>query len=242
MKKITLFCIGMAFLGLLTGCGTSAVSLNPPSYSVNAGSYSLAQSVIINKPSGEEIAIYYTTDGSDPTDKSTKYDDKAITIDKTMTLKSIARDQKGNQSEIATADYVINLPVATPQPIPEATPQAAPTYENIGDISGRYISKKNTDYAYETQIYLDPQNNYFEYFNGALAHYVKGTVEYVFYDSYHPMIEIKNVDTHSDFSFDTIKVEPGSKGDGQIDISNANGHSYHLYYQDNNSIEYLVGK
>ncbi|SDX59349.1 chitobiase/beta-hexosaminidase C-terminal domain-containing protein [Eubacterium barkeri] len=243
MKKFMLFCVGLSILGVLSGCGDSTTNLNPPSYSVNAGTYAAAQSVVMNKPEGEEITIYYTTDGSDPTDQSTQYNGKAIPIEKTTTLKSIAKDKKGNQSAVATADYVINIPVATPQPTPE-TPTAAvsTTYENIGDISGRYISKKNTDYVYETQVFLDPQHNYFEYFNGALAQYVKGTVEYVFHDTYHPMIEIKNVDTHGDFSFDTIQIEPGSKGDGQIDISNVNGRSYHLYFLDNSSIEYLIDK
>ena len=54
----------------------------------------------------EGAVIYYTTDGTDPTSTSTVYDE-AIHVDHDMTLKAIAMKEGFDDSNIATANYVI---------------------------------------------------------------------------------------------------------------------------------------
>lgn len=77
-----------------------------PTFSPDAGPYFEAQSVTITCAT-EGAAIYYTTDGTEPTTSSTEYKD-AIEISETKTLKAIA--VKGEDlSEMATATYTIIL-------------------------------------------------------------------------------------------------------------------------------------
>ncbi len=84
------------------------VIIEPPSYSLNAGSYTSEQVVEISKPNGEDIQVYFTIDGSDPTAKSSKYE-SPIVLKTNTTLKSRAIDKNGNQSEIKTIAYTIAI-------------------------------------------------------------------------------------------------------------------------------------
>lgn len=75
-----------------------------------AGEYDAEQAVTLTAtdPEGSATTIYYTEDGSDPTDASTAFDAAApIKVAKTTTLKFIAKDEKGNVSPVASAEYVI---------------------------------------------------------------------------------------------------------------------------------------
>lgn len=76
-----------------------------PKYSVKSGNYSEAQKVELSSGTPDTV-IYYTTDGSTPTTESKEYT-SPITVDKDMTIKSIAVDSKGKASSIATATYTI---------------------------------------------------------------------------------------------------------------------------------------
>ena len=51
--------------------------------------------------------IYYTTDGSTPSDNSTQYVG-AITLTETTTIKAVAYDGEGNSSSVATATYTLS--------------------------------------------------------------------------------------------------------------------------------------
>ena len=82
----------------------STTKLNAPTFSLDEGSYTEAQSVTISC-STEGASIYYTIDGSDPTTSSTKYT-KAITISKTTTLKAIS-SKDDETSSIVSATYTI---------------------------------------------------------------------------------------------------------------------------------------
>lgn len=99
--------------------GVTAVTVNyknpdltkpaTPTFSVTAGTYTSVQSVELSCAT-DGASIYYTTDGTTPTDASTEYT-AAITVDATMTIKAIAiKDAKS--SNIAEAAYEINLPVS----------------------------------------------------------------------------------------------------------------------------------
>lgn len=91
----------------------AAPTFNPP-----AGTYTAAQSVEI----GDSISgatIYYTTDGTAPTTKSTEYS-SAIEVAASETLSAIAVATGYAQSSVATAAYVIETPAATPVISPAA--------------------------------------------------------------------------------------------------------------------------
>lgn len=75
-----------------------------PVFSVAAGTYTKALSVEITCATAG-AAIYYTTDGTQPDENSQIYQN-AITIDKTSTLKAVAK-KDGMEDSAASADYVI---------------------------------------------------------------------------------------------------------------------------------------
>lgn len=75
-----------------------------PEVDVPAGVYTSEQLVSLSCYT-EGAEIFYTLDGSRPTEKSTKYD-KSITIDKTKTLRAVAV-LSGIKSEILTVHYAI---------------------------------------------------------------------------------------------------------------------------------------
>ena len=85
-----------------------------PAFSVAAGSYYDAQSVEITCATAG-VEIYYTLDGSTPSNASTKYTG-AITISETKTLKAIAI-KGGYSSSVTEATYTILAPLATMQEI-----------------------------------------------------------------------------------------------------------------------------
>ncbi len=87
-----------------SGSDDIIVTAKAPAFSVAAGTYANAQTVVLTATDG--ATIYYTTDGTEPTTASTMYTE-AITVDKTMTIKAIAVDTDGNQSAVATASYSI---------------------------------------------------------------------------------------------------------------------------------------
>jgi hypothetical protein len=68
------------------------------------GSYSAGQWVTLF--ANEPATIYYTTDGSDPTDASSTYT-APVTVMNNMTLKFFARDEAGNTEAIKTEQYMI---------------------------------------------------------------------------------------------------------------------------------------
>ena len=86
------------------GSGTPYVNVAQPVFSVEAGTYSEAFSVTISCATSG-AAIYYTTDGTDPSAQSTRYT-AAVTISQTTTLKAVAV-KDGNTSSVTTATYVV---------------------------------------------------------------------------------------------------------------------------------------
>lgn len=88
----------------LTSYTPPQVTVKAPTFSPAAGTYDEAQSVTLSCET-EGSTIYYTTDGTDPTNESTQYTD-AINVESTTTIKAIA--YVGNDySTVATATYTI---------------------------------------------------------------------------------------------------------------------------------------
>ncbi|MDD7018727.1 MAG: chitobiase/beta-hexosaminidase C-terminal domain-containing protein, partial [Bacteroidales bacterium] len=82
----------------------NATQLAAPTFTPAGGTFTSAQNVTISAADG--ATIYYTTDGTDPTTSSTKYE-SAITVSKTTTIKAIAVKDGYANSDIATATYTI---------------------------------------------------------------------------------------------------------------------------------------
>lgn len=79
-----------------------------PTFDPEGGEYTEAQSVTISCAT-EDVDIFYTLDGTEPTDESDLYSG-AITISETTTLKAIAYNADGESSEVTSATYTITAP------------------------------------------------------------------------------------------------------------------------------------
>lgn len=76
--------------------------------SVNSGVFSSAQ--VVSLIANESATIYYTVDGSTPSESSMSYS-SPLQIEKNTTLKYFAKDAAGNKESIRTQIYTINIPV-----------------------------------------------------------------------------------------------------------------------------------
>jgi N-acetylneuraminic acid mutarotase len=92
---------------------TYTINLPPastPTFSIPAGAYGSAQTVIIND-STPNATIYYTIDGSTPTVSSTPFGGPVtITVSSSETIKAIAIANGDSSSPVAAATYTINMP------------------------------------------------------------------------------------------------------------------------------------
>ena len=79
--------------------------LDAPTASLASGSYTGTKSVTLTTAT-KDADIYYTTDGTTPTVKSTKYT-KAVSVSKTTTLKAIAVKDGVIASDVMSVDYTI---------------------------------------------------------------------------------------------------------------------------------------
>lgn len=84
-----------------------------------SGTFGKPVEVSLSFEDSESATIYYTLDGTDPTDESTEYS-KPFTIQPSInpvTVKAIAIEDDGTASDIATAkyDFALSLPVITPE-------------------------------------------------------------------------------------------------------------------------------
>lgn len=100
--------------------GTAGSDTTAPTVTANpaAGTYSGAQSVVLS--ANETATIYYTTDGSTPTEASSVYS-SAISVAATGTIKAIAKDTAGNVSTPVSFAYTITVVTIPATP---ATPTA----------------------------------------------------------------------------------------------------------------------
>lgn len=86
--------------------GAVVVSVPIPSFDVETGSYTTAQTVKVSNYSSD-YTYYYTTDGTEPSaTNGTQYNDEVgIVISTSCTLKMIAVDSEGHTSSIASDTY-----------------------------------------------------------------------------------------------------------------------------------------
>lgn len=107
---ITVACTNTSYNGQIASMTLVTVSaVEAPTFSVEEGTYSEAQTVELSAAEG--CTIYYTTDGVTPTDDTAdgstiKYE-SPITVSETTTIKAIAVDGDDNFSNVASATYKI---------------------------------------------------------------------------------------------------------------------------------------
>ena len=82
-----------------------------PEFTPAAGTYDAAQSVEISCDT-DDATIYYTTDGSTPTTSSSVYS-SAISVTETTTIKAFAVKADMDDSEVATAEYILKAKTPT---------------------------------------------------------------------------------------------------------------------------------
>jgi hypothetical protein len=80
----------------------------PPTFSPTAGTYADPQTVTLSSATSD-AAIYYTTDGSQPSGASTQYSG-SIQVGESETIQAIAISKTSGSSNVASAAYVIQTP------------------------------------------------------------------------------------------------------------------------------------
>lgn len=111
----------------------SVSSVPSPTFSLASGTYYGNQTLEISS-TVEGGTIYYTTDGKDPSDTSTKYTDPIIlTAPSELTIKAIVKDSKGNSSNVASHTYNILTSIANTKETAYTTEEAISLIDATSD-------------------------------------------------------------------------------------------------------------
>lgn len=123
------------------GGGGGGISVAKPKASVTAGEVEVGTKVELSTTTKDAV-IYYTTDGTEPTDKSTVYSE-AIVINEDVTIKAIAIKDK-TKSSVLTAKYTVKK-TATSAPAFADIANYAWATEAIAALSEKGIIKGVSD-------------------------------------------------------------------------------------------------
>ena len=180
-----------------TAYGTPA-AVEAPTFTPVAGNYFAAQTVALASAT-EGANIYYTTDGTTPTIESLIYQGP-IAVSENTTIKAIAILGE-DESSVATANYVINIPVevATIEAFKAAEHNDNTIYKINGDVKvlGQYDNKKYTfiqdmgQGTYAALCIFDNNGSNINAYNPGDV--ISGGV-YGTYDLYHNLIEMNPVE------------------------------------------------
>lgn len=136
---------------------TNYTQLDAPTFNPIAGTYTGTQDITITAADG--ATIRYTLDGTDPTETSTEYT-AAITIRSSKTIKAKAWMDGYLPSDVATADYVIELPVVTFNKLASHTQITTSDVYMIVDVaSGKALTSANGTSSAPTAVEVTIENN-----------------------------------------------------------------------------------
>ena len=102
---------GAAYVKSIVITPTVIKSVATPFITLAEGTYEEVKTTTITCET-DGATIYYTTDGTEPTNESTEYDGGDIEINENMTIKAIAY-LDSESSYVASATYTIDLPLTT---------------------------------------------------------------------------------------------------------------------------------
>ena len=137
-----------------------------PTFSLAGGTYWKEQTLEIElKTTVVNGTIYYTIDGSDPTETSSVYSDP-IQISETTTVKAFVKDQEGNFSAVAEQTYTIVRSIANTQ---EAAYTTAEAIELIDNTSAEQLAAEDQKvYVKGTVSKVDSYNS------GSITYWLDG--------------------------------------------------------------------
>ena len=99
------------FIDMFATVGGGTLTCATPTFTPEAGTYYEAQEVTI-ACSTADATIYYTTDGTEPDENSAVYS-APISVAESMTIKAIAMKEGYENSNVATAEYIVILGAVT---------------------------------------------------------------------------------------------------------------------------------
>lgn len=115
---------------------TCTAALDAPAFTPVAGTYNEVTNVTISATDGD---VYYTLDGTTPTEESEKYTAPIVlNTNGTTTIKAIAINGE-SQSPVATATYIIELPLTTMDEIFAAATTAGGTATSVNITMGDWV-------------------------------------------------------------------------------------------------------
>lgn len=200
---------------------TNYTQLDAPTFSPAAGTYNGAQDITITAADG--ATIRYTLDGTDPTETSTEYT-AAIRISSDKTIKAKAWMDGYLPSDVATADYVIELPTVTFNKLASHTQITTSDVYMIVDVaSGRALTSANGTSSAPTAVEVTIENN-------AITGAIPYALQWKFAEeeggySIYPA-EDNDVLLYSTGSNNGVRVGTSENKVWEIDITDA-GSSYH---------------
>ena len=136
---------------------TNYTPIDAPTFSPVAGTYTGVQQITILAAEG--ATIRYTLDGTDPTETSAEYTG-AITISSNKTVKARAWMDGYLPSEVASANYVIEIPTVTFNKLASHTQITTSDVYMIVDVtSGRALTSANGTTSAPTAVAVTIENN-----------------------------------------------------------------------------------
>ena len=136
---------------------TNYTPIDAPTFSPVAGTYTGVQQITILAAEG--ATIRYTLDGTDPTETSTEYTG-AITISSDMTIKARAWKEGYLPSAVASANYVIEIPVLTFNKLASHTQITTNDIYMIVDVnSGNALTSENGTSSLPTAVAVTIEND-----------------------------------------------------------------------------------
>lgn len=157
-----------------------------PTYSLASGTYNEPQTVSLSAADG--CTIYYSTDGSDPSIEYTE----PISVTATTTIKAIARDAEGRESDVAKATYTIEAATV----LKEYTSIAALIAARPSNKCILTLTNAQVLYASGSDVYVRDETGAIDFYMCGLLYtegqILNGSVT-VTYSKYYDIPEVRSV-------------------------------------------------
>ena len=129
-----------------------------PKFSLKEGTYDEVQQVTLT--SATDGTIYYTTDGSDPTESSTEYKEAVLLQSEGDTeIRAIAVNKKGIPSAVSSAKYSIEFPLVDAPAVSPSTGQYSTATQitiTVPDGYTAYYTMDGSTPTASSEKYTDP--------------------------------------------------------------------------------------